>query len=530
MSSELIINASVHETRLAILENDRLVELYIEQASQHALAGGIFKGRVTRVLPGMQSAFVNIGLERDAFLYVTDFFTDETEAVETLPVSTKIKSVSGSPADDNTAPSSETISIKHGETETNNWSTGKTARNRNANRKNRSRWQQNVTTQKKTVKKLADKGQEPGTEPKFAVLPGESLAKYKHAPQSSTTTSADSHAHPQDHRARNLTIKTDRHKKNHPRETNLTRVKNHEKKLPEPIKKMSIFSVIKQALGFNNQVLTPEKNTGGAAVNINERHNPIKTKTSRQTVTEKNSITLVSQKHSKRDRSWKERHKRHRIKQQTGSTRNQVKKRTAESTKISDLIKKDQEILVQISKEPLGKKGARITSRIALPGRFLIYMPTVDHIGVSRKISSDKERSRLRAIVQNHNTGMVGGFIVRTAGEGVTAEDLRSDMSFLYNLWLEIREKSAYCPPSSLVHHDDDLIERILRDRLGENFKTIWVDGEEEYERILRFVERFQPNLTDSIKLYTRKKPIFDSFNINLNILFFKSFFNVFFI
>ena len=96
MSNELIVNSSAHETRLAILENDRLAELYIEQASQHALAGSIFKGRVTRVLPGMQSAFVNIGLERDAFLYVSDFFPEETEEVESLPVKSNTQKVTDS--------------------------------------------------------------------------------------------------------------------------------------------------------------------------------------------------------------------------------------------------------------------------------------------------------------------------------------------------------------------------------------------------------------------------------------------------
>jgi ribonuclease G len=181
---------------------------------------------------------------------------------------------------------------------------------------------------------------------------------------------------------------------------------------------------------------------------------------------------------------------------------------------ITELLGPGEEILVQISKEPLGKKGARITSHIAMPGRYLVYMPTVDHVGVSRKIANDNERLRLRRIVQTHRTGMSGGFIVRTAGSGASEEEIRGDMLFLYNLWLDIRQKAEQRPAPSLIHQDLDVVERVLRDQLGSDFKTMWVDSEGEYERILRFVERFQPNLLSRVKLYTRSKPIFDAFNI----------------
>jgi ribonuclease G len=181
---------------------------------------------------------------------------------------------------------------------------------------------------------------------------------------------------------------------------------------------------------------------------------------------------------------------------------------------ISELLREGQEIIVQIAKEPLGQKGARITSHIALPGRFLVYMPTVDHVGVSRKIPSDEERQRLKRILQTNRTGMTGGFIVRTAGEGKTEEELRADMHFLYNLWLDIRQKAEKKPAPLLLHHDLDLVQRILRDQLTSSFKTIWVDNEEAFESVLRFVQRFQPALVNRVKLYTRNNPIFDEFNI----------------
>ncbi len=181
---------------------------------------------------------------------------------------------------------------------------------------------------------------------------------------------------------------------------------------------------------------------------------------------------------------------------------------------ITDLLREGQEILVQIAKEPLGQKGARITSHIALPGRFLVYMPTVDHVGISRKIPSEEERSRLKRVIQANRTGMSGGFIVRTAGDGRTEDELRADMLFLYNMWLDMRQKAEKKPAPALIHHDLDVVERILRDQLTSAFKTVWVDNEEVYENVLSFVQRFQPAMVGRIKLYTRSTPIFDEFNI----------------
>ncbi len=181
---------------------------------------------------------------------------------------------------------------------------------------------------------------------------------------------------------------------------------------------------------------------------------------------------------------------------------------------ITELLKEGQEIIVQIAKEPLGQKGARITSHIALPGRYVVYMPTLEHMGVSRKIASDEERLRLKKILQAHRSGLQGGFIVRTAGEGKSEEDIAADMNFLSNLWLDIRHKAEKKPAPVLLHHDLDIVQRILRDQVSDTFKSIWVDSEEVYESILRFVQRFQPALVTKMKLYTRSAPIFDAFNI----------------
>ena len=181
---------------------------------------------------------------------------------------------------------------------------------------------------------------------------------------------------------------------------------------------------------------------------------------------------------------------------------------------ISELLKPGQEILVQIAKEPIAKKGARITSHIALPGRFLVFMPTVNHTGVSRKIESDGERRRLKEILLSEKGEASGGFIVRTAASGASEEELRSDLRFLLNLWADIKQRSESSKSPALIYHDLNLVERILRDQVTDNFSAIWVDSESEYERVLRFLQRFQPSLIRRVKLYTKETPLFEQFGI----------------
>jgi Rne/Rng family ribonuclease len=182
---------------------------------------------------------------------------------------------------------------------------------------------------------------------------------------------------------------------------------------------------------------------------------------------------------------------------------------------ISELLKEGQEVLIQIAKEPIGKKGARITSHIALPGRFLVFMPTVNHTGVSRKIASEEERQRLKRIIQSERENGGGGFIVRTAAAGATDEELRADIRFLKNLWSEIKSRSDNGKSPALIYHDLNVVERVLRDQVSSEFSAIWVDTEQEYERIVRFANRFQPGLVKRVKLYTKETPLYDQFGLN---------------
>lgn len=184
---------------------------------------------------------------------------------------------------------------------------------------------------------------------------------------------------------------------------------------------------------------------------------------------------------------------------------------------ISDLLREGQEILVQIAKEPIAKKGARITSHIALPGRYLVYMPTIEHLGVSRKIESSNERSRLRQMLQRIREDKnipSGGFIVRTAGIGIAEEDLRNDAVFLARSWADAKKGSEKKKAPAMIHQDLDLVQRLLRDQLSDEFTAIRVDSEEEYLRTVEFMNRMAPKMVNRVKLYTRDEPILDYYGV----------------
>jgi len=178
------------------------------------------------------------------------------------------------------------------------------------------------------------------------------------------------------------------------------------------------------------------------------------------------------------------------------------------------MLKQGQEIIVQVMKEPMSLKSARITSHISLPGRQLVFLPTVNHVGVSRKIHSDQERKRLRTIITQNRKDRPGGFIIRTASEGLSEAELVQDMEYLMKTWEDIQARGAAESAPCLLYEELDLVEKLLRDKLDDSFQNIWVDDEAEYAAIVNFVERFMPTLLSRVKLYSRDASIFDHFNL----------------
>jgi ribonuclease G len=184
---------------------------------------------------------------------------------------------------------------------------------------------------------------------------------------------------------------------------------------------------------------------------------------------------------------------------------------------LEDRLKKNQEILVQVAKEPLGTKGARLTSHISLPGRHLVYTPTVNRIGVSRRIADGKERKRLRDIIQEMRPPE-GGFIVRTACEGLPKKEMQDDMKFLLKLWSGIAKKRDEVAAPALLHDDMDVILRIIRDLFTTDVQEVVIDSPHDYARAQEFAAAFLPRLAGRVTLYDKPEPLFDYYNIETQI------------
>ncbi len=333
MSKEMIISSSAHETRVAILEDDQVAEIFIERERSRGVVGNVYKGRVSKVLPGMQSAFVDLGLERDGFLYVSDVVAsfEEFERLDT---------------DDEEHPSGP-----------------------------------------------------------IAQLPA-AIGNGGNPP-----------------------------------------------------------SGVHKAQGH--------RGNGG-----------------------------------RRDSSG------------SGSPRPSSRGEKGPEPKIEELLKEGQEIIVQVAKEPLGTKGARLTSHATMPGRFLVFMPTVDHVGVSRKIDSREERARLRGIVREfrEQTGFTGGLIIRTAAAGRPKEDIVSDLSYFHKVWTEVRQKAETGRAPTVVYQEQSLVAKLLRDLLTDDYSAIRIDNPIEHKRIVELIERIMPTLSSKVKLYEKEFPIFEEYGVQSEI------------
>jgi ribonuclease G len=188
--------------------------------------------------------------------------------------------------------------------------------------------------------------------------------------------------------------------------------------------------------------------------------------------------------------------------------------RVSKSTPIREVVREGQEIMVQVAKEPIGTKGARVTSHISLPGRYVVYLPTVEHVGISKRIGSDKERGRLREAIEAMKPPQ-GGLIVRTLAEGLTKKSLKQDVGYLVRLWGEIvkqREEVRKAPAE--VYTELDLVLKTARDHFTDDVEKIVIDSKDEYLRLRKFVEMFMPERASAIELYDGEEPIFDAYGI----------------
>jgi ribonuclease G len=180
---------------------------------------------------------------------------------------------------------------------------------------------------------------------------------------------------------------------------------------------------------------------------------------------------------------------------------------------IEDRLKKGQEILVQVAKQPIGSKGARVTAVISLPGRHLVFIPSSQHVGVSRRIEDETERARLKEIVQAERPPE-GGFIIRTACEGLSKREIQGDIRFLLKLWKRIVAKSEQIGAAALVHYDMDLVLRTVRDLFTADTQRLVVDNPRDHQRVIDFVDTVMPRMQPRVELYEEPEPLFDRFGI----------------
>lgn len=395
MIKELIIGSTPLEMTIALLEDGKVAEVFIEREKTRGILGNIYKGRVTKILPGMQAAFVDIGLGRSGFLFVSDFleeeFFDGDAAVESRD------EADWTALGANSAESPVPLPAVAGRAELSSEGSIGPA----------------ILRRRITV--------DPGISPEHGST-GPAAAEWS----------------------------------------------------PEilPQRLSGFESPPRAAAGRGRRGSDGGKSngTGGGP--------------------------------ARRNRSRKRR---------GGGS--------AARLPIGSMLQENQEILVQVSKEPIGRKGARITSHVAFPGRYLVYMPTVSHVGVSRRIVSDEERRRLRRVIRDSRGDYAkGGFIVRTVAENHSQEELRRDMEYLTRLWGLVRRKGQRVSAPSLVYSEPSLSQRVVRDYLSADFRNVYVDDEEEYEKTMEMVRRLSPELASRIKLYSRDSDILEDYGIDVEI------------
>ena len=420
MSSILVINAAGRETRVALVENGDIAEFYLERKKDKGIVGNIYKGRVVRVLPGMQAAFLDVGLDKAAFLYVSDVVYDPDFA-------------------------RSQFDLTEGEHD------------------------EEVPDVPEGADLAADSG-EPGAEPAGEHGPD---AQPDADPDAGSDAAADAGAEggaPVD-----------------------------ERPAPAPLVEASSPAPEAAASG-PGPVPIPAAQPATESVVTEAQASPAPAE----------EPGMRGEHHAPRDERGRTRGERDRSR---GRLREEEKVRSRKPARIEELLKVGQEVVVQISKDPIGSKGARLTSHISIPGRHLVFMPTVDHVGISRRISNEKERRRLREIVDRLRPPGTG-FIVRTVAENVPQAKLESDIRFLIEIWNQVVRRNERRNGPGLLHPDLDLILRATRDLFAQDVEQLVVDDRDEYQRILSFVTAQDAALASRVVLHDSEEPVFDAYGI----------------
>lgn len=613
MSKEMIVSVNGREKKIAILDNGKVTEFYIERGQENeGVVGNVYKGRVMRVLPGMQSAFVDIGLERDAFLYVSDFFDEEEEiekvvlekgkkgshedakreANERIDRSRIEREKQMESAQELSEPLAESIGTSGDEPAAEKPSGRSDRSKRSRGRKEKERKEEvssvaepiEIEFDSNGFERIAD-DEEGDTGDAFkdayrqhAIVARVRAVEFDEGDSASVaevgSLLADvSNTGNFERIADEEDAAEEKPKKGRGKKA-AAESESAEASAEEPLADAEAFErvsddtaqmAVRRGGRGRRRGGNRKKNAGedshdsengaensedgeihesDAAEFVADAEAPVEAadeapsdadaaESDDKKPAEK---TQGRERRGRRGRGGRNRDEKEeaddsenaeRAEKPEKKERNDRKDRNDRGGRggrdrgpqptISDLLREGQEILVQIAKEPIAKKGARITSHIALPGRYLVYMPTIEHLGVSRKIESSSERGRLRTLIQKirqDDAIRQGGFIVRTAGIGISEEDLRNDAIYLARTWQDAKKASEKKKSPALIHQDLDLVQRLLRDQLSDDFTAIRVDSEEEYLRTVEFMNRMAPRMVNRVKLYTRDEPILDAYGV----------------
>jgi Rne/Rng family ribonuclease len=567
MSTELIVNASLPETRISLMEDGEIQELLIERATGKGIVGNIYKGRVTRVLPGMQAAFVDIGLEKAAFLYVDDVYVhseiwadeegessdsqvvvaagaggeiisensgetqegaSESDAADEDQSNGNQAQDAGESMEESAYDEAEEALTQHPELLSEEEAEEQMAQNLSEDEEEdeESEGGDEEDDDQGPAEMSAPPGGDDDEEPSGTVSPkaneAENEPEIEAEGEGENDASLDAGAVPGE-----TSEQARKRRRGRRGGKNRRRGKDGKELAPRepriPGKEVKTIGAKIPAAGseeypdtYQDQVsqsggeglesdrasMTAEGVTAGEGSDRPES----------QAATTGSAKIIAVQAGGSRRPEFSENRSKNRTIRPKNSTRP-----ARGSVNIQDLLKEGQEVIVQIAKDPIATKGARLTCHISLPGRHLVCMPTIDHVGVSRRIERDEERRRLRDFVERNRPKKLG-FIVRTAtaaGKQESEVRIKQDIDYLTVLWEEIRDKANNVQAPALVYEDLNPVLRAIRDWVNEDIDKIVVDSRYHYNEIIRFVSHFMPGIKHKIDLYSGDIPIFDAYGIS---------------
>ncbi|TMB09962.1 MAG: Rne/Rng family ribonuclease [Deltaproteobacteria bacterium] len=512
MSNILVINASGQETRVALIEQGTISEYYLERKNEKGIVGNIYKGKVVRVLPGMQAAFVDIGLEKAAFLYVGDIVSDPSFPGFSEEMDIKAGSVEGDPleAEDLPEPAEEVVP-QPGETSPPPVPIEGSA------------------VAETSMQSAAAVDVPPGEAGPAAETTRQEAVPAEAAAGAQTAEPAEIvELHPDDAIEDEDEGDGDDDDEEELDEADAAHAAAEEAFAAEQAQAAqspggaTAAPVAEASQGYAQAAPAPQVPDAGArGLPADQRPAAREGRRGRRRGgrgrKRGGEAPRPAGEQPKGDRRQDGNGKPWQTPERRGGN-GEKRNGNGKRAQIQDLLKEGDEVLVQAVKDPIGTKGARITCHISLPGRHLVFMPTVDHVGISRRIENEKERRRLRELVDRYRPPGTG-FIVRTVAENEPSEKLTADIKFLLGLWNEVGKKRESMKAPACVHPDLDLILRSVRDLFSDEVEKLVIDDRAEFERVQAFVEQAAPELKGRIELYGGEEPIFDEYGIEQELI-----------